>query len=131
MKPFVKAGDLTATIHAAIQAAGAYAPMWMVENWIMQAKSARRFGLDIGWAGYRIDPTETAATFTAELEAIERGDVVRTCEDCGCPIVPNWYAGEGAAMPNYYCTPCNAVRWQAYLATLQPMRPARSETWGT
>lgn len=131
MKPFVKAGDLTATIHGAILASNAYAPLWMVENWIQQAKSARRFGLDIGWAGYRIDPIETAVVFIAELEAIERGDVVRTCQDCGSAIVPNWYAGEGAVAPNALCDRCNIVRWQAYLATLTPVRSARSETWGT
>lgn len=131
MKPFVKAGDLTASIHEAILSGGAYAPVWMVENWIAQAKAARRFGLDSGWAGYRIDPTETAAAFTAELEAIERGDVVRTCEDCGYSIVPNWYAGEGAVVGNRICEPCNAIRWNVYLATLAPTSARRSETWGT
>lgn len=129
--PFVKARELVNTVHASLIRRGGYAPEWMVENWVAQAKAEGRFNLSIGQAGYRVDPDEMAAALEAEIKAIERGETVRTCTNCGCSIIPNWYDDTHAPLTNALCGPCNAVAWQSYVAAFRPAPSARSETWGT
>lgn len=129
--PFIRSEDLTNVVHAAVIDAGAYAPEWMVDTWLKQARYNDQHGLKLGGAGFRVDPAVLAGALVAEIRAIESGEQMRACVDCGARVVPNWYTQPDSCVANTLCDDCNARRWSEYLATLGPVSQRRPETWGT